>query len=234
MMVANPKKFTLMHDMNMPIRDALRGVVNLADATEDMLEPASKLLPEPLRSRFHTAMQAFEQAGKRLLHAPINMERISVAAQFARGIAVNKTGVSAAASVIVFAWEHLNQSRVDHRHLISETIVADRLSRLSSAEGDTGFAFAATLFLDLRQSSAIGVMPGVTRGITSDEETEVDLALMAIAVWLASNRADTLEEEEKLLDLSMALVRALQPEAATAFQSHATLTQFLDETSSHL
>ena len=53
MMVASPKKFTLLYDMNMPIRDALRGVVSLADATEDMLEPASKLLPEPLRSRFH-------------------------------------------------------------------------------------------------------------------------------------------------------------------------------------
>jgi hypothetical protein len=234
MMVASPKKFTLLHDMNMPIRDALRGVVSLADATEDMLEPASKLLPEPLRSRFHSAMQAFEQAGKRLLHAPIDMERISDAAQFARGIALDKTGVSAAASVIVFAWEHLNQSRVDHRHLISETIVADRLSRLHSDGGHTGFDFAASLFLDLRQSSAIGVMPGVTRGITREEEIEVDLALMAIAVWLASKRADTLEEEEKLLDLSMALVRALQSEAETAFKSHAALAHFLDETSSHL
>lgn len=155
MMVASPKKFTLLHDMNMPIRDALRGVVNLADATEDMLEPASKLLPEPLRSRFHSAMQAFEQAGKRLLHAPIDMERISDAAQFARGIALDKTGVSAAASVIVFAWEHLNQSRVDHRHLISETIVADRLSRLQPDGGHTGFDFAASLFLDLQPPQPI-------------------------------------------------------------------------------
>jgi hypothetical protein len=199
-----------------------------------MLEPASKLLPEPLRSRFHSAMQAFEQAGKRLLHAPIDMERISDAAQFAQGTTLDKSGVNTAASVIVFAWEHLNQSRVDHRHLISETIVADRLSRLQPDGGTTGFAFAASLFLDLRQSSAIGVMPGLTRGITEDEETEVDLALMAIAVWLSSKRADTLEEEEKLLDLSMALVRALQSEAATAFQSQEALAQFLDETSSHL
>ena len=234
MMVASPKKFTLLHDLNMPIRDALRGVVTLADATEDMLEPASKLLPEPLRSRFHSAMQAFEQVGKRLLHAPIDMERISDAAQFAQGTTLDKSGVNTAASVIVFAWEHLNQSRVDHRHLISETIVADRLSRLQPDGGTIGFAFAASLFLDLRQSSAIGVMPGLTRGITEDEETEVDLALMAIAVWLSSKRADTLEEEEKLLDLSMALVRALQSEAATAFQSQDALAQFLDETSSHL
>ena len=234
MMVANPRKFTLLHDMNMPIRDALRGVVSLADATEDMLEPASKLLPDPLRNRFHQAMQAFEQAGKRLIHAPIDMERIAEAARFAQGSGLDKTGVSAAASVIVFAWEHLNQSRVDHRHLISETIVADRLSRLSRTCAETGFAFTASLFQDLRQSSAIGVMPGLTRGITADEEAEVDLALVAIAIWIASKRADMLEEEEKLLDLSMALVRALQPEAATAFQSHATLTSFLAETSPHL
>ena len=189
-MVTNLKKFTLLHDMNMPIRDALRGVVSLADATEDMLEPASKLLPEPLRSRFHSAMQAFEQAGKRLLQAPIDMERISDAAQFARGTTLDQSAVNTTASVIVFAWEHLNQSRVDHRHLISETIVADRLSRLRPDGGTTGFTFAASLFLDLRQSSAIGVMPGLTRGITADEDAEVDLALMAIAVWLSSTRAD--------------------------------------------
>ncbi len=233
-MVTNLKKFTLLHDLNMPIRDALRGVVTFADATEDMLEPASRLLPEPLRSRFHTAMQAFEEAGKRLIHAPIDMDRINAAAQFACGASSDKSATSAAASVIVFAWEHLTQSRVDHRHLISETIVADRLSRLRSTESDDGFSFAAALFLDLRKSSAIGVMPGVTRGITKDEEIEVDLALAAIAVWLASKRADTLEEEEKLLDLSMALVRALQPEAANVLQSHAAFTHFLDETSSHL
>jgi hypothetical protein len=233
-MVADLKKFTLLHDMHMPIRDALRGIVTLADATEDLLEPASRLLPEPLRSRFHDAMQAFEEAGKRLIHAPIDLDLVNDAAQFARGAPLDKTGISAAASVIVFAWEHLNQSRVHHRHLMSETIVADRLSRLSSAEGEAGVAFAASLFLDLRQSSAIGVMPGLTRGITKDEETEVDLALVAIAVWLASKRAETLEEEEKLLDLSMALVRALQPETADAFQSHAAFTAFLDETSSHL
>ena len=51
-MIANQRKFSLLPDLNMPIRDALRGVASLADATEDMLEPAAKLLPEPLRSRF--------------------------------------------------------------------------------------------------------------------------------------------------------------------------------------
>ena len=86
----------------------------------------------------------------------------------------------------------------------------------------------------LRQSSAIGLMPGLTRSIATTDETEVDLALLAIAVWLLSNRPDTVEAEEKLLDLSVALVRALQHETRTTFSDRGALERFLSETSSHL
>ncbi|MCI5110070.1 MAG: hypothetical protein MRY75_05905 [Marivita sp.] len=233
-MIANQRKFSLLPDLNMPIRDALRGVASLADATEDMLEPAAKLLPEPLRSRFQHAMQALEQAGKRLIHAPIDMDQIRAAAEFATGSTADPSGVPAAARVIVYAWEHLNETSVEHRHLISETIVADRLSRLGRDSALTGCQNTAAIVLDLRQSSAIGLMPGLARGITDAEETEVDLALVAIAVWLASKRAENLVEEEKLLDLSMALVRALQTEAASALGNPGAFADFLSDTSSHL
>ncbi len=77
-------------------------------------------------------------------------------------------------------------------------------------------------------------MPGLTRSIATTDETEVDLALLAIAVWLLSNRPDTVEAEEKLLDLSVALVRALQYETRTTFSDRGALERFLSETSSHL
>ena len=54
------------------------------------------------------------------------------------------------------------------------------------------------------------------------------------AHWLVSSRAGTLEEEEKLLDLAIALVRALQPEATAALADSDALARFLDATAAHL
>lgn len=234
MMIVHQRKSGVLAGLDMPLRDALRGVATLADATEDMLEPAARLLPEPLRSRFRGALEALEQAGKRLIHAPIDTRRIAHAAEFLAGRTAPDAGAGATASVIVYAWEHLTETRVAHRHLISETIVADHLARQRAASERRGTGFAAEVLLDLRASSAIGVLPGLARGISGQEEAEVDLALLAIAVWLVSSRAGTLEEEEKLLDLAIALVRALQPEATAALADSDALARFLDATAAHL
>lgn len=232
----NAKSRTLgfLPDLQMPLRDALRGVASLADATEDMLEPAAQLLPEPLRSRFQSALGALERAGKRLVHSPVDTDQIAAASRFLAATETDRPAADACARVLVYAWEHLNEASVDHRHLISETIVADRLYRSRGTSDTAGESFAAAAIADLRTSSAIGLMPGLARGITAEEETEVDLALLAIAVWLLSDRAETLEEEEKLLDLAMALVRALEDEARGAFDEVSGLARFLSDTSSHL
>lgn len=221
-------------DLQRPLRDALRGMATLADSTEDMLEPAARLLPEPLRSRVTDALASLEQAGKRLLHAPLDTDRIAAAARFLTG---DETGAEAAgrcASVMVYAWEHLDEAGFAHRHLISETIVAERLACTAAAARGAGAEVAAALLADLRISSAIGRMPGLARGITATEEAEVDLALLAIAVWLLSARAETLAQEEKLLHLAMGLVRALQGEAREAFADQRRLAAFLAATSAHL
>ena len=63
----------------MPLRDALRGVATLVDATEDVLEPAAQLLPEPLRSRFKHSLDALEAAWKRLISAPTDAQQIQKA-----------------------------------------------------------------------------------------------------------------------------------------------------------
>ena len=80
-MIVKSSTFSFLPGMQMPLRDALRGVTSLADATEDMLEPATRLMPEPLRARFRHALESLEAAGKRLLDAPIDTNQIHTAAR---------------------------------------------------------------------------------------------------------------------------------------------------------
>jgi len=218
----------------MPLRDALRGVATLADAAEEALEPASALLPSRFRSRFHSALKSVERAGKRLVVAPISMGDVQTASQFVTGLDTTSEASQTCTVVMVFAWDHLSEASVDHHYMISETIIADHLSRLAKAPHATGADFAAELIEDIRQSSAIGRLPGIARRIDPSEATELDLTLLAIATWLMSARADTMEEEEKLLELSLALVRALHADLPNLFDDRARLGAFLADTSTHL
>lgn len=233
-MMAKQSPLSFLHDLQMPLRDALRGVATLADATEEALEPAAQLFPEPLRTQFRHALEALDRVGKRLVHAPITVAQIDSAAQFLTGDATDTASAETCASVLVFAWEHLDDQSAKHRPMISETIVADRMRRVRGASQATGVDFAAAALIDLRRSSAIGMMPGLARGSSAAEAPETDLALLTIGVWLLTGRAGSMAEEEKLLDLSMALVRALRDNAATAFADPSGLARFLEDTSKHL
>jgi hypothetical protein len=218
----------------MPLRDALRGVATLADATEDALEPATKLLPEALQSQFRAALESIEQAGKRLITTPIDTDDILTASKFFTASDTDPQSCTACAQVIVYAWDHLHAASSDHRHMISETIVADRLARASEAHQMRGAEFAANLITEIRNSSAVGRMPGLARGITAEDETRLDPAFLSIAIWLLSGRATTMAEEEKVLDLSLALVRALHTDALDLFHDRVLLTRFLADTATHL
>ncbi len=218
----------------MPLRDALRGVATLADATEDMLEPAAQLLPEPLRSRFRHALASLERAGKRLTHAPIEIDQIDTAAGFLQSDTTGAPGAGTCASVLAYAWKHLHEAGSGHRHMISETILAERLHRARQKSGAEGVEFAAAALAGVRGSSAIGLMPGLARSTSREERAEIDLDLLTIGVWLLAARAETKAHEEKLLDLSKALVRALHQDAQVAFQDAPSLVRFLVDTSAHL
>lgn len=218
----------------MPLRDALRGVATLADATEDMLVPATQLFPEPLRSRFQHALGSLEQVGKRLIDFQITEGQLVLASRFLLAEETDGMAARTCATVFVYAWEHLDEASVTHRHMISETILADLMIRTREASSLAGVAFAAALLMDIRSSSAFGLLPGLTRRISEKDEKEIDLALLAIAIWLLTGRARTLPEEEKLLDLASALLRALEPDARAAFSSIELLTGFLADTPGHL
>ena len=226
--------FSFLPDLQMPLRDALRGAATLADATKEILEPAAKLLPEAMQSRFQHALVSLEKAGKRITHSRIDTDQIRSASRFLIAAETDAGAIRDCATVLVHAWEHLSQSSVRHRHLISETIVSDRLNRTRAASALSGADFAAAVVTTIRMSSAIGLMPGLARAINADEEIEVDVALLAIAVWLMSTRAGSLDEEEMILDLALALVRALQHEIKNPFGDPAQLARFLSDTAAHL
>lgn len=233
-MTARQKSTHTWPKLAMPLRDALRGAVTLADATEEMLEPAAQLFPEPLRSRFKHALDSLEAAGKRLISAPTDTQQIQEAFGFFSGSEANLDAMEVCASIIVYAWEHLNDTNKDQRLLISETVVADQLSVVRGKTSIPVQNFGAEVLIALHKSSAIGRLPGLARGISGKDKNYVDLSLLAIAVWLLSSRSDTLEEEEKLLDLSQALVNALNVDMLELFSDSGKLAEFLAETSAHL
>jgi len=216
-----------------PIRDALRGVVTIADTTEDLLEPAAQLLPEPIRNRFRDALSACENAGKRLVYAPINPGHIQQASEFVQGLANDRESLESCAAVICHAWEHLQKTGAEHRFLISETLLAGKLTRLPENTSSPGTTAAALLGM-LRNSNVIGLMPGVTSGIAGDERNAIDLALTAIVVWLLSDRDGEIAGEEKLLDLSSALITAVSEDVLGVIDQPDELAALLLHVSAHL
>lgn len=221
-------------DLQQPMRDALRGVVSLVNATEEVLEPAVQLLPKPVRSRFRPALEALEQAGKRLMQSGIDTNEIRSAADYISGVEIDASSATSCAAVFSFAWEYLNKNSAGHLYLVSETIIRERLTHVRSDVRLEGVDFAAAAISVIRTSSAIGRLPGLARGISAAEEGDFCLELMAIAVWLLSARSETMIEEEMVLDLSHALLCAMQAEAFAAFDDRAHLARFLEEASAHL
>ena len=229
-----PAPFGHMPDLHMPLRDAVRGVSRLADATEEALEPAARLLPEPIRSRLRKAMISLESAGRRLVSSPVTSGSIKDAAAFLSGDSVDTAARDACAAVFCYAWDHLHESGLKHNHLISETVLADVFSHLDAAAEQGGSQRAALIVSRILRSSAIGPMPGLA-GVSSEADKAEELvALSAIAVWLLTDRADGVSEEEKLLDLSLALTVAVRDELLQAKDDAVAVAQLLESAAVHL
>ena len=218
----------------MPLRDALRGVASISHAGEDMLEPAVQLLPEPLRARFSEALDRLDSVGMGIVHPPIDLGSIERASGFLTGIDTEKGDLQSCVQVVVYAWECLAEAGSLTRFLISETIVADVFAKAHAGCDATGALHAATLLHALRFSSAIGTMPGLSRGLSTANERAVGRALLSIGLWLLTARAATLEEELKLIDLASALVAALSDDANDIFADVPELARFLSDTQRHL
>ncbi len=228
-----PSLTGILPDLQKPLRDAIRGVATIADATEEMLEPAATLLPEPVRNRFRDALSAVENAGRRLMAAPIDPDHVRQASDFVLGTDSAPAAREACASVVCFAWEHLQSDASEHRYLISETLLAGQLAHLPEVAPKPG-AKAAALLTAIRSSNVIGRMPGVSSGLSGEDRDTADLTLAAVFVWLLTARDGELAEEEKLLDLASALVSAIGKDVLSVMEDPDDLAGLLVNASSHL
>ena len=233
-MSTKPPTQPILPDLSMPLRNALRGVATLADATDELLEPAKRLLPVPVRLRFHRTKLSLEAAGKRLIHAPIDKQKIETASLFLTAADTSTTALQSCATVFVYAVEHLNEAFVEQRHMISETIVVQTLKRVTDQSVAKGDAFAAEQVLALCQSSAVSRLPGLKFGTSEQQENEINLFVLSVAGCLLSDRSETVDEEERILDLSLTLIEAMQDEVRVALTDSEGLGRFLSGTSKHL
>ena len=220
-------------DFRKSLRDACRGVANLADATEEVLEPAAVLLPGPIRSRFLGALQKIEDQGRRFAIAPVSADDIALASAFVRHQNDRPDARDACVIVFGYAWEFLNQAAADNRTMISETVLGSTLAKFNWPNGEPS-EHAAHLFLHIGESLAAGRMPGFVGSVGDAEREKNDLTLLAIIVWLLSARGDVISEEEKLLHLSSGLVMAMRDEVVAALGDAKQLAAILQFSADHV
>lgn len=217
-----------------PFRDILRGMTSVAGATEDMLHPAARALPGPLRDAVKQALRALEGQGDRLLTPDITQDDVRRAAAFLRGEAHGRGEAAGCARVLAFAWARLRSANPDYHHMLSETVAASRLVALRRG-GPLGAAdHAAHLFADLRGWHVAGHAPGLPVPLSQDEQDAVDLKLVAVMVWLLSERGADIAEESALLDMAMALARACRDSVLGAIGDPDRLARELKTLSDHL
>lgn len=217
-----------------PFRDILRGMTSMAGATEDMLQPAARALPGPLRDAVKQALRTLEGQGDRLLTPDITQDDIRRAAAFLRGDVHGRGDAAGCARVLAFAWARLRSATPDDHHMLSETVAASRLVALRDG-GPLGAAdHAAHLFADLRAWHVAGHAPGLPVPLARDEQDAVDLKLVAVMVWLLSERGADIAEESALLDMAMALARACRHGVLAAIGDPDRLAHELKTLSDHL
>lgn len=223
----------------MPLRDVLRGVTTVADLTEEILEPATALLPGPVQSTFRSALATFEGAGASAVTPRIDSADIVKASAYLQGADVSREGLETFVNVLAFAWER-GQAGHDGQHLLfSETVAAASLASASStgarkATAATARARAAALLMALRASTAASRLPGIPMKPLEKERASIDRTLLAAGTWLLSERALDLSEEERLLELALALVHALGNDVLESMADEALLTRQLQSLADHL
>ena len=205
-----------------PLRDLLRGAKTAADATEEILEPASRIVPRPLRTMFRSALEAVEASGKSILNDRLGQHEINLASRFILGEATTSDAASAFVRALGYGWDKcLSGDPARNRLLISETVATRAVARFRSdkSENSAGELRAAQIIASLQEGRATGRMPG-TPVLSESERRRAHLTLIAIALWLLADRPAFPTEEDRILELSFALTHALEddlmPELSTA------------------
>lgn len=219
--------------LQMPLRDAFRGLSTLAGLTEEAFEPLGSVLPERVRSNLAETFRRIEGMGADAIRANVSLEDIRQAVAALTGKARRLGNLKRCAIVFAFAWDRAFEHE-DIHPLLSETLASARLSQTKGASGSSPGKNAATILRLLRDTHVAGGVPGLPLGLSESERTVIDLHLFAITIWLLSVRAATMDEEMQLLDMALALTCVFEREVMASINDHDTLAATLDHLSEHL
>lgn len=219
-------------NIKQPLRDIMRGVGLFAEMTEDTLEPAANLLPSPVRKTFHGVLTSLEAVGARAVAPPLEAPTIASAALFVH--TSSSDGAASLVQVLAFAWQKASALRTERHFLFSEVVAARALNALQIAPDLPAEMRSAMIFKTLAKAQPMGRMPGVESSLSAEDQTEVSLFIFAALVWLLSERARSLGEEEQLLDLSLALCMAKKDAIAKSFDDLEHVGRALQDMADHL
>ncbi len=227
-------KLLLPRALKMPLRDMLRGVTTVADLTEEVLEPATALLPSSVQSSFRSVLATFESAGSGAVTPRIDHTDIAKASAYLHGADSSRDALETFVNVLAFAWEHRQFKSAGQHLLFSETVAAASLAMIGGGDAKGAYARAAAVLMALRKTNTASRLPGIPMTPSEDERASIDQSLLAACVWLLSERVSDLAEEERLLELSLALVHALADEVPAGFADQELLAEQLQSLAEHL
>lgn len=220
--------------LKMPLRDILRGVTTVADLTEEVLEPATALLPGPVQATFRSALSSFDQAGARAVTPRIDMADIAGAKAYLEGGDQNSGALQTFIGILAFVWELAHSRHRDQQLLFSETVAAARLAIRGRSDERTVYARAASILICLRRANAASRFPGTPMTPDEGEGAYIDQVWLSAVVWLLTERASTIDEDIRLLELAFALCDALEEEIMTDMEDEGRLAESLQSLANHL
>lgn len=228
-----PRILPLPQALQMPLRDAFRGLSTVGGLAEDALEPFASALPERAREALGGALRAIEGMGAKLIDPQVSHEDVGLAASVLKGEARATKDIGRCAVVLAFAW-NATPADGDFHPVLSETLTTARLSMLKTDHADAPGEHAAAVLHLLRDARVAGELPGFPSKLSDDERSAIDLRLFAIAIWLLSERAATMEAEVRLLDMALALTRAYEADILASMNDREVLARTLRSLSGHL
>ena len=215
----------------MLLRDLVRGASSFAETTEGLVDP---VLPDGVKQPLHSARIALGVQGSRILSRGVALDDIRGASACLRGDSTSLRDANRCAAVLAMAWDRTCPDGEGLGRFLSESVAVARLASFRNGTAGTPFDHAAGAFIALRRSRVAGSLPGLPVP-QSDAETQViDLRLFAFFAWLLAERASSVEEEMKVLELSMAVSRVFWDEVGSAIGSINELAGLLKRLSGHL
>ncbi len=207
-------KIPRLQDLALPLRDIMRGAMALEARTPSRRERAARHRPPALRPLPRSVADAGE--GIHAANLAENAPSRADVARAARDIAA-WDGDCDPANFGHVAAHALTRALGDARLLVSETVAALVFSQVAArASGGDKDVAAAELLLALEARHVAGLAPGVEGAVREGDRAQVHVAVTGLILWLMAERPVSPDTEERLLDLSLAVARAIEPETFSA------------------